>query len=273
MTAEALMGVYREAVFSPGKVADDAGILDAALSLLSQTSSYAPRAVTVEELKRHTEPPKMVLSMAQSHEALTLLENWRRQGTRVINTPQSVRNCYRAALTGLLQAAAIPMPTSRIVPLQAASQAADFNRCEAYWIKRGDVHAMQTGDVTKVASVDEINARERHYRRHGINEVLVQEHVHGVVVKFYAAADGYFFQAYANNGAAVNPSVRQRLETIAARAAKAADLEIYGGDAVVAPDGDIWLIDLNDWPSFGRCRPAAAQGIARYINHAILNKS
>ncbi len=273
MTTEALMGVYREAVFSPGKVSDDAGILDAALSFLSPSKTRPPRAVQVDDLFGRAQPPPVVLSMAQSDQALTLLETWRLRGVRVINTAQSVRNCHRAVLTDLLQAARIPMPYSRIVPLQEAARAADFNQYNAYWIKRGDVHAMQAGDVSKVCGDDDIRACRRHYRRHGINEVLVQAHVDGVVVKFYAVIGGYFFQIYADNDATVSPSVRRRLEKIAARAARAADLEIYGGDAVVTPDGDILLIDLNDWPSFGRCRLAAAKGIALYINREVLNKT
>jgi hypothetical protein len=31
------------------------------------------------------------------------------------------------------------------------------------------------------------------------------------------------------------------------------------------------LIDLNDWPSYGRCRFAAAEAIASYVRRARIN--
>ena len=52
---------------------------------------------------------------------------------------------------------------------------------------------------------------------------------------------------------------------MAADAATAVGLEIYGGDAIVTPTGRLVLVDLNDWPSFARCRRAAAAGITRYV--------
>ena len=58
---------------------------------------------------------------------------------------------------------------------------------------------------------------------------------------------------------------RAALPRIAARAAHAAGLDIFGGDVIVAPTGDLTLIDLNDWPSFAPCRAAAADAIADYL--------
>jgi len=273
MTSETLIGVYRESVFSPGKVQDDAAILNAALSALSQTASQPFRAMTVKALKQQAIRPAIILSMAQSEPALTLLENWQHKGSRVINTALSVRNCFRKPLIDLLQTASLPLPYSQIGELDRTPEIADFNLYDAYWIKRGDVHAMQSGDVVKVTSFEEIRACQEHYRRHHIKEILVQAHVNGMVIKFYAVAGDCFFQAFSDSGAAVCPSVIQRLKKITAQAAKAVGLEIYGGDVVVTPDDRIILIDLNDWPSFGRCRQSAANGISHYINAKIGKKS
>ncbi len=129
---------------------------------------------------------------------------------------------------------------------------------------------MQSGDVVKVTSLEEIRACQEHYRRHHIQNVLVQAHVSGMVVKFYGVAGDYFFQAFSDTGEAVNSSILKHLKAIAALAAYAVGLEIFGGDAVVMPDGRIQLIDLNDWPSFGRCRLGAAKGIANYIKYEML---
>ena len=66
-----------------------------------------------------------------------------------------------------------------------------------------------------------------------------------------------FSPAYAFNTAA--------LEDIAQRAARAIGLEIYGGDAIITPQGDIYIIDINDFPSFTAVREAAAAEIAALI--------
>jgi len=42
-------------------------------------------------------------------------------------------------------------------------------------------------------------------------------------------------------------------------------LDIYGGDAIVTSDNQIYIIDLNDWPSFGKCQNEAAPAIADLI--------
>jgi D-alanine-D-alanine ligase-like ATP-grasp enzyme len=48
-------------------------------------------------------------------------------------------------------------------------------------------------------------------------------------------------------------------------AAKALELEVFGGDAVVAPDGSLYIIDINAWPSFALFREEASSAIARHI--------
>jgi len=34
---------------------------------------------------------------------------------------------------------------------------------------------------------------------------------------------------------------------------------------IVAPSGELTLIDLNDWPSFAPCRDAASEAIADHL--------
>ena len=48
-------------------------------------------------------------------------------------------------------------------------------------------------------------------------------------------------------------------------AAAAAGLDVFGGDVIVGPSGELTLIDLNDWPSFAPCRDRAADAIAEYL--------
>ena len=55
------------------------------------------------------------------------------------------------------------------------------------------------------------------------------------------------------------------LTSVAERASALLGVDIYGGDAVVSPDGNITVVDLNDWPSFRTCTVGAAQKIAELI--------
>ena len=49
------------------------------------------------------------------------------------------------------------------------------------------------------------------------------------------------------------------------KAAQALGLEVFGGDAVVNPQGQIFLIDINAWPSFALFRSEAPRQIARHL--------
>jgi hypothetical protein len=55
-------------------------------------------------------------------------------------------------------------------------------------------------------------------------------------------------------------------------AAEVLNVPIYGGDCVVLPNGDVKIIDFNDWPSFARCRNEAGVKIAECIYNQALKK-
>ena len=65
------------------------------------------------------------------------------------------------------------------------------------------------------------------------------------------------------------PFDAQALQTMMDQAASTIQLDIYGGDCIIQPDGRPVLIDLNDWPSFSRCRDEAAQAIAERISEML----
>ncbi len=257
------LGVYRESIFSPGKVQEDAAILEATLTDLSRRG-YATAAAEAEDLDRLSSQPALVLTMAQSRGALDALENWEKRGTRVINSVSSVRNAYRKPLISLLAQARLPLPSSRIIPVEEVERSVSFEGSSAYWLKRGDVHATRPEDVAKVTTREELVVVLSHFRSQGTAEVLVQEHVNGEVIKFYGVGKGRYFRAFlASNGEDITGRMKS-LATLAHRSAEAVGLEIYGGDCILTEKGEIILVDLNDWPSFSRCCHSAAEGIAQY---------
>jgi glutathione synthase/RimK-type ligase-like ATP-grasp enzyme len=259
-----ILGIYREQVFSPGKIYDDEAILARTLEALA-VMGYEVEGLHAEDIDGNTPETGLVLSMAQSARAMGILDEWCGRGTQIINTVQSVRNCYRRPLVHLLQGSGVCMPRSRMVTLERARVEIDLKSSKRLWLKRGDVHAIQEGDVASVSSREELDLALDHYRSKGIHDILVQEHVEGPVVKFYSVGQHEYFKAYlAETGEDISERV-PGLPPVARLAAKAVGLEVYGGDAVLTDGNGASLIDLNDWPSFSRCCDSAAKSIAGYV--------
>lgn len=260
-----LLGIYRESIFSPGKIEQDTAILDATLSALSRQGSHV-HPVSAEVLDDLYPRPGFVLSMAQSARVLRILEGWHLRGTRIINTVRSVRNCTRKRLFHLLAEARMPVPVSRLIAAEKLGEVVFSHFSLPCWLKRGDVHAMEKGDVVRVASGAELEKAHDHFRRRGIEEILVQEHVAGEEIKFYGIGAGAFFRAFRVTSGDRVTREAEPLAHIARRASSGVGLEIYGGDAILTPEGKMVLIDLNDWPSFSHCCVSAAAGIATYVS-------
>ncbi len=259
-----VLGIYREQAFSPGKVGDDAAILDTTLAELAGMGATG-EAVSADTVNLAGLRCDYVLNMAQSDRVLDMLGKWSMQGTRVFNSVQSIRSCYRKPLLRALQKSGIPMPPGYIASLRQAESRIPRHLPGRLWLKRGDVHAMEDGDVSSVASEAELTEALGYFRLRRIREILVQEHVAGHVIKFYAVGQDEYFRAFlADTGEDVT-SEMAALHLIATKAARSVGLEIYGGDAILTPKGKVMLIDLNDWPSFSRCCKSAARSIAQYV--------
>jgi hypothetical protein len=136
------------------------------------------------------------------------------------------------------------------------------------WIKRADVHATQPGDVVRLERWQDLNSALWRFRSRGMKQVVFQRHCEGDEVKFYAVNGKHLFWPYYPKDSEGYPFDEKALKTLADRAAQTLGLTIYGGDAIISPEGKITLIDLNDWPSFAPCRGAAASAIAKYLKEA-----
>lgn len=171
-----------------------------------------------------------VLSMARSSEALDTLSC---SAAPVINTPESVRR---------------------------ASRRSDDGAQAPCWVKRNG-YTQHPLDVVFAPTEEERLRAMAGMRSRGIGDIVCQRHYEGREVKFYGVADRFF-----------HPSGLPALQAAAENAAVEAGLSVYGGDAILLREqpqtaSDIAVIDLNDWPSFSRCREEAAQHIAQYAIH------
>ena len=167
------LGIYREKRFSPGvHAAGDAEILELTQAAITR-AGYETTLIAPERLPTISPSAPVVFSMCQSLEALAVLREWEQQGVLVINTPAAVRACYRLALVTALSHTTLPFPRSVIVPLDEAepSEAVCARLPETtagWWVKRGDVHAMQPDDVLFVSHAADLPVQLARLRQRGI---------------------------------------------------------------------------------------------------------
>ena len=260
MDRHKVLGVYREKRFSPGRVEDDAAILDLTAAEL-RAFGIVVEMIDADRLPARDHEVALVFAMCQGDAALAWLDGLAGRST-VVNSPRAIRSCYRVRMVERFASAAVPQPS-----WEPAAGAFPAHLGSGPWLKRGDVHAMETGDVRRVFTEADWSRAMSDFSRREIRQGIVQSHVEGQVYKFYGIGGG-FFRAFG--------LPREREEAAAALAAVGASalgLEVYGGDGVCGPDGSLTLIDFNDWPSFSRCRDDAARAIAGRLREILERKN
>ncbi len=258
-------GITRKTEFSPNHVVNDLLIInrtaDALREIGAEVTMYDEGLITPESVRE-----KLVFSMAQGPIGSKTLSKIEDRGAFIINSPRAVMNCYRINMVKLLPGAGIPFPKSVIVQTDS-----DINPREAgftsskVWIKRGDVHAVHKEDVTIANTDDEELNLLKEFHQRDINEAILQEHLEGDTVKFYAVRETDLFHWYYLNGIYHTNFDTKRLRELASSSAEVMNLYVYGGDAIIGTDGSVTIIDINDWPSFAPVRQEASKNIAQLI--------
>jgi hypothetical protein len=277
-----LLGLYREPECSPGRHrSNDTLLLDAIAANLRARGMIvtlsAPDLAGLSTPLRPGSRPALIFSMCQGSAALQALRDWELAGADIVNRPLGALNTYRDRLPAILEAAGIAYPRTILVSTDADDDRRlplEIDPVRGVWLKRGDMHASISADVQRITSASEYRAGLAGFRARGIARAALQEHRRGTEIKFYGVAGGLFFHCFVTSGASAASVDPEPLRDLAERAALAAGLEIYGGDLIVEPSGQLTLIDLNDWPSFAPCRAAAAATIADYLTrraHGVWN--
>jgi len=259
-------GVYREQAHSPGRIDDDAAIMTSVASALAERG-FAVELITAEELVET--PFANIFAMCERGEVLDRLAAMEKAGAIVVNSPAAIRNTYRHRMIELFARNRVAAPLSQIV-------ATDSNQprpADCAWVKRYDFHATQSDDVMYAASETGWREALRRFAGRGIPFVVAQAHAPGDLIKFYgvrqigAPAEACWFQWFYHRDKAMlgYPVDEAQLRDMAFRAAAALDVEIFGGDAIIKPDGGAMIIDLNAWPSYALYRDRAAQAIADHL--------
>ena len=263
-----LLGLYREKQYSPGRhQSNDVLLLDQIAHRLRERE-FAVDLLTLDEADSRRSEAAIVFSMCQGRSSLESLAEWERQGVRIINSPRSALNTHRDRLPALMVEAGVSFPQTHLVHTQGVAELHSLDLNGGIWLKRGDVHASVTADVQWVDSPERLEAGLAEFSKRGIDRAALQAHRAGDEIKFYGVAGG-FFHWFHSGEARKYPFSFAQLENLARRAAAAAGLDIFGGDVIVSPTGELTLIDLNDWPSFAPCRERASYAIADFITRRV----
>jgi len=264
------LAVFRETTNSPNRENDDALILKAVTEELVKLGIYT--SMIEPESLPHIDPSEWdaVLPMCENPPALKTIGAW--NGPLILNPISAVLNCYRVNMTPLMVNCGDIHPPTELRPMsELPGKLPSFWNGEGAWIKRGDVHNTCSHDVVYVGKWEECKAVKEDFKTRNIDSVVIQRHIPGDLIKFYGVGPmKWFHWFYHKPEAACNYKFDgKQLESHAAVIARAVGLEIYGGDAIVTPEGRIYVIDINSWPSFSRVRHDIKEHIAAHVHKRI----
>ncbi len=94
--------------------------------------------------------------MCEEIEILNVLREFELKGSKIINSVSGVLNTYRHRTVPLLQDSDVLIPKSEFVFTQNPMSLKSTGLSENVWIKRGDFHNTQTGDVVFARNFEEI---------------------------------------------------------------------------------------------------------------------
>jgi hypothetical protein len=268
-------GIFRERTHSPNRESDDAEILRLTGKHL-EARGYHIVLRAPDELGAAADlPPDFVFLMCETAEPLRRLAALEATGVPHINGIAAVLNTYRDRMIAQFDEAGVPFVPSQLVDTAAAAPfpAPTPSTPLPVWVKRADVHNTQDGDVVQATTPAALIAALATLAERGITRAVLQPHIAGDLVKFYGIGPArpqrgsawFRWFHHADQQLSGFPVDATRLARLAARAAAALGLEVYGGDAIVTADGGLVLLDLNAWPSFAKFREEASQAIAAHL--------
>jgi hypothetical protein len=274
-----IAGIMRAGAYSPNHIGNDAAIFNAVAEQLRKRGCTV-NIYSEEQFNNGMVKERIIVNMCREMKSIQQLQKLEDEGAIVINSGYGVENCTRERMTRILMGSNIPYPDSLIVntneSIKNALSESGFTQC---WIKRGDFHAMHKEDVSYVRHPEEAQEVLQEYFLRGIKRAVINRHLVGDLIKFYGVqGTPFFFWFYpfdaghskygheAINGKSQGIAFdQQRMRDICQSASEVLDVKVYGGDCIVSPEGEIRIIDFNDWPSFAPCRQEAAPHIAKCI--------
>lgn len=260
--------ISRNPINSPNMTANDAAIIE---SIMAELAGHGVKAILIGEEEEIPDDTQIVCTMSRTASTIERLKKAEKQGVIVLNSTAAVENCSRKRFMEILRENDIPQPNFKSVSDDTGPDGSLF----PCWIKKAEGWSCHKDDVCFARTEEEANAIVGEMSARGINECIQMQHCPGDIIKFYGVGKELFHYCYPTStkfgNEVINGSPRHyifdtcALKNTAQKAAQAVGLEIYGGDAIVTPQNEIFIIDINDFPSFTAIRDVAAKEIATLI--------
>jgi len=246
--------IYRNERFSPNAVERDKAMLDEVAKQIAACTTADIHFLYERELPSAEAAEYAdftVIHMTRSAEALAKLSEMQQFGTKILNAPKAIRGINRANIEKVMADNNLPTPAKLIEDYPELGG-------KGWWIKANDTTDSSPSHIqfyetlpTEIVAVSDDSA----------SALLIQPNIEGKDLKFYGIRGTDFFKVRED----IATDILQQLHNDANTLAAALSLDIYGGDAILTPGGQLTIIDFNDFPSFSSCREEASAAIVQLI--------
>lgn len=102
-----LVGLYREAQYSPGRHQSNDGLLLQQIAHRLREREFSVDLLSLEEAAEGRADAALIFSMCQGRRALEELASWEQEGASIINSPRAALNTHRDRLPALMVEAGV----------------------------------------------------------------------------------------------------------------------------------------------------------------------
>lgn len=267
----AVAAILRAGIFSPNHIANDAAILHAVVGELKRRGCSV-RILTEAEFEDDPIHEDIVLAMCRGSKAIAKLQDLEDKGVTVINSGYGIENCIRMIMVRLLKDAGVPIPESMVtdtdIDIRRRLVKAGFEAC---WVKRGDGPIRHLEDLCRCRHPEEAQEILHEFFFRKIPAAVVSKDVEGEKIRCYGIFSSQTFHCFMpfsssrNPLSETDPELFSKVRGICMKAAETLRIDIFGCDVVQTDDGQCFLVNFDDWPSFAPIRKEAAKAIARSV--------
>ena len=276
-----IAAILRAGIFSPNHIASDAAILYAVAAELRhrgcEVNVYSESEFCESQIEE-----EVIIAMCRGEKTLEKIQRLEDEGRIVVNSGYGIENCVRMIMVRLFDAAGVPQPQSFVVDTDVESRRrlikAGFGAC---WVKKGDAPLHHLEDICRCRHPEEAQDILHEFFFRHISRAVVSRDIEGERIRFYGIVSTGWFHCFnpllpysgSENGAASSDLLMSSVKEICMKAAETLKVDIFGGDMVVSPEGECYVVNFDDWPSFAPIRKEAAKAIAKSVLVRVRNLS
>ena len=267
-----IAGIPRNPKNSPNMSDKDTQLF---LKIVEELKKSGHSVEILDEKDELSEEYDAIFHMSRTATVLEKLAQCEAKEVYVTNSTKGVKNCSREKFMEIFDKNNIRQPA--YTRINTASNNFTPPHLPG-WLKNSSGWSCDANDVQFITTAEEYTKVLSTLAAKGCNEALFCEHITGDIIKFYGVQSEDFFRWYYPDPTATKFGLEkingepqkhnfnsEELHATAIQAAKALSINIFGGDCIVTCEGEIYIIDLNDFPSFSPCRDEAAKKIATSI--------